>query len=139
MKTSILYTASLFLTTAVAFPANLLNGDISSETLAEINSIVARIEREAAASEKRQLGFGLVKPGFDADAQRVSNTGTHRYIAPGPNDIRGPCPGLNILANHGYISRTGVASVLDLTTASTKGLSHPTSKIPPVFNFNKNG
>ena len=81
MKTSILYTASLFLTTAVAFPANLLNGDISSETLAEINSIVARIEREAAASEKRQLGFGLVKPGFDADAQRVSNTGTHRYVS----------------------------------------------------------
>ncbi|EMD94579.1 hypothetical protein COCC4DRAFT_66246 [Bipolaris maydis ATCC 48331] len=122
MKTSILYTASLCITAAVAFPANLLNnGDISSETLAEINSIVARIEREAAAaSEKRQLGFGLVKPGFDADAQRVDTTGAHQYIAPGPNDIRGPCPGLNVLANHGYISRTGVASVLDLTTASTQ-------------------
>lgn len=25
---------------------------------------------------------------------------THQYEAPGPNDIRGPCPGLNALANH---------------------------------------
>ena len=23
----------------------------------------------------------------------------HNYIAPGPNDSRGPCPGLNTLAN----------------------------------------
>lgn len=86
MKTSILYTASLCITAAVAFPANLLNnGDISSETLAEINSIVARIEREAAAaSEKRQLGFGLVKPGFDADAQRVDTTGAHQYVSSPP-------------------------------------------------------
>ena len=25
----------------------------------------------------------------------------HPYIPPGPNDRRGPCPGLNTLANHG--------------------------------------
>jgi hypothetical protein len=24
----------------------------------------------------------------------------HQYVAPGPNDIRGPCPGLNAAANH---------------------------------------
>ncbi|EUC28077.1 hypothetical protein COCCADRAFT_9483 [Bipolaris zeicola 26-R-13] len=122
MKTSILYTASLLITATTAFPTALLNSDISSDTLAEINSIVAKIERETAAASntKRQLGFGFVKPGFDANVQRVSNTGVHRYIAPGPNDIRGPCPGLNVLANHGYISRTGVASVLELTTASTE-------------------
>ncbi|KAJ7848181.1 hypothetical protein B0H14DRAFT_3867300, partial [Mycena olivaceomarginata] len=29
----------------------------------------------------------------------------HPFIAPGPNDMRGPCPGMNTLANHGYISR----------------------------------
>ena len=32
----------------------------------------------------------------------------HPYIAPGPNDIRGPCPVLNTLANHGYINRRSV-------------------------------
>lgn len=26
--------------------------------------------------------------------QRVSVSGEHQWIAPGPGDIRGPCPGL---------------------------------------------
>lgn len=25
----------------------------------------------------------------------------YTFVAPGPNDSRGPCPGLNLLANHG--------------------------------------
>jgi hypothetical protein len=40
----------------------------------------------------------------------VSSATGHQYIAPGPNDIRGPCPGLNAAANHGYISRNGIIS-----------------------------
>lgn len=31
----------------------------------------------------------------------------HAYKAPGPNDVRSPCPGLNSLANHGFIHRNG--------------------------------
>ncbi|KAI5370767.1 putative chloroperoxidase [Septoria linicola] len=50
-------------------------------------------------------------PPFDPVAQRVSNTGANRFIAPGPNDARGPCPGLNAMANHAYIPRNGVASI----------------------------
>lgn len=34
----------------------------------------------------------------------------HKFIAPGPNDIRGPCAGLNAAANHGYIPRNGIAT-----------------------------
>lgn len=44
-----------------------------------------------------------------------------KQIAPGADDIRGPCPGLNTLANHGYISRSGVDSVLAIKTASNEG------------------
>lgn len=33
--------------------------------------------------------------------QLVSVSGEHQYVAPGPGDIRGPCPGLNAAANHG--------------------------------------
>ncbi|KAF5353621.1 hypothetical protein D9758_013786 [Tetrapyrgos nigripes] len=33
--------------------------------------------------------------------------GHHGFQAPGPNDARGPCPGLNTLANHGYLPRNG--------------------------------
>nr|7ZBP_A Chain A, Marasmius rotula UPO [Marasmius rotula]7ZBP_B Chain B, Marasmius rotula UPO [Marasmius rotula]7ZBP_C Chain C, Marasmius rotula UPO [Marasmius rotula]7ZBP_D Chain D, Marasmius rotula UPO [Marasmius rotula] len=31
----------------------------------------------------------------------------HPWKAPGPNDSRGPCPGLNTLANHGFLPRNG--------------------------------
>ncbi|KAK7054398.1 hypothetical protein VNI00_003592 [Paramarasmius palmivorus] len=31
----------------------------------------------------------------------------HSYRAPGPNDLRSPCPGLNTLANHGFLPRDG--------------------------------
>ena len=34
----------------------------------------------------------------------------HQFQAPGPTDVRGICPTLNALANHGYISRDGVSS-----------------------------
>ncbi|KAJ7673803.1 Chloroperoxidase [Mycena polygramma] len=58
-----------------------------------------------------QTGVLMVVP------PRQTDTGTkripdadHPFIAPGPNDMRGPCPGLNTLANHGYISRNGITS-----------------------------
>lgn len=40
-------------------------------------------------------------------------TGAHAFVAPNFNagDQRGPCPGLNALANHGYISHNGVTTV----------------------------
>ena len=45
---------------------------------------------------------GLVKiPGEDPN---------HQFQAPGPTDVRGICPTLNTLANHGYLSRDGVRS-----------------------------
>jgi len=37
--------------------------------------------------------------GFDASKQYVSNTGQYEFVAPGPNDQRGPCPGSNAMAN----------------------------------------
>ncbi|KAL9931437.1 hypothetical protein V8E36_009723 [Tilletia maclaganii] len=48
---------------------------------------------------------------FDAQAQYVSVEGNHEWRAPGPGDIRGPCPGLNVLANHGYFNRDGTTSL----------------------------
>lgn len=37
----------------------------------------------------------------------VSALSTGEYQAPGPNDARGPCPGFNVMANHGYLPRDG--------------------------------
>jgi hypothetical protein len=45
-------------------------------------------------------------------------SGKHEWQPPNfeDGDQRGPCPGLNALANHGYISHSGVASYLPLIT-----------------------
>ena len=36
---------------------------------------------------------------FDAATQYVSTSGAYAFVAPGPTDQRGPCPGLNAMAN----------------------------------------
>ncbi len=45
---------------------------------------------------------------FDAKSQLVDVSGSHAFKAPGSGDLRGPCPGLNALANHGYLPHNGV-------------------------------
>lgn len=43
-------------------------------------------------------------PAFNATEQYVSNKGQYAFVAPDLTvDARGPCPGLNAMANHGYI------------------------------------
>lgn len=39
--------------------------------------------------------------------------GDHEFMMPNftAGDVRGPCPGLNTLANHNYLPRNGVATV----------------------------
>ena len=51
----------------------------------------------------------------------IDISGKHAFQAPKSTDQRGPCPGLNALANHGYISRTGVTSFAELVTAINQG------------------
>ncbi|KAG5722446.1 Aromatic peroxygenase [Termitomyces sp. T112] len=69
-------------------------------------------------------GFRIVAP------PRPTYTGilqipepSHPFVAPGHKDLRGPCPGLNTLANHGYIPRNGVASFEQIVEAATHGFN----------------
>ena len=41
----------------------------------------------------------------------------HKFIAPGSKDIRGPCPGLNTAANHGFLARDGITTFNELVDA----------------------
>ena len=67
-----------------------------------------QLEAQAEVKEKRQSGpAGLPFTTFNTN-QLVDVTGEHAWAPPGPNDIRGPCPGLNALANHGYFPRSGI-------------------------------
>ncbi|KAM0798671.1 hypothetical protein BDR22DRAFT_881597 [Usnea florida] len=54
---------------------------------------------------------------FDPSSQLVNTTGEYAWVAPGTGDQRGPCPGLNALANHGYLPHNGVADVPTIISA----------------------
>ena len=53
-----------------------------------------------------------VIPGDDPD---------HQFQAPGPTDVRGICPTLNTLANHGYLSRNGITTFAQAANAVQTG------------------
>ncbi|KAJ7753770.1 Chloroperoxidase [Mycena metata] len=53
----------------------------------------------------------------DLGTKRIPDA-DHPFIAPGPNDQRGPCPAMNTLANHGYISRNGISTFEEVINAS---------------------
>lgn len=81
-------------------------------------SIAAHLAREAEVREsatllkkvKRQIGW--------SPSQRISVDGAHAFVAPGSTDQRGPCPGLNALANHNYLPHNGVATIAQFVQAT---------------------
>jgi len=96
---------------AVAFPA-VLEAVQKVEKRVGVPSLQAA--RELSAS--RTNCGPLPCTGFDAAAQYVSTTGDHAYASPAADEIRGPCPGLNAAANHGYLSRSGVTTIEETIT-----------------------
>lgn len=70
----------------------------------------------AKKPEKRQVGF-------DASTQYVSTAGDHAFVPPNfeAGDQRGPCPGLNALANHFYLPHSGVADIPTIVNAVNTG------------------
>ncbi|KAK4544336.1 hypothetical protein LTR36_004227 [Oleoguttula mirabilis] len=58
-------------------------------------------------------------PGNGKGGYYVPATGdtAHQFVAPGPNDIRGPCPGLNAAANHNFLAHDGITTFDELVDA----------------------
>ncbi|KAF5359306.1 hypothetical protein D9756_003057 [Leucocoprinus leucothites] len=54
---------------------------------------------------------------------KLVNDYAHPWRAPSPNDMRGPCPGLNTLASHGYLPRNGIATPAQIINAAMEGFN----------------
>ncbi|TKY88464.1 hypothetical protein EX895_002452 [Sporisorium graminicola] len=57
---------------------------------------------------------GLLPPGEDS---------AHPWQAPAKGAKRGPCPGLNTIANHGYLPRNGIVNPIELLVGTFNGLN----------------
>ncbi|EKM76332.1 hypothetical protein AGABI1DRAFT_78772 [Agaricus bisporus var. burnettii JB137-S8] len=60
---------------------------------------------------------------LDFSGTKLVNDAEHPFMDARPGDIRGPCPGLNTLASHGYISRSGITSCSEIITAVMEGFN----------------
>lgn len=102
----------------VAFPAAAIEYAARAESDA-----VARSNIDAATSK---LMATRRAPGFNAQQQYVSTHGNYEWVAPRNvntyfGDQRGPCPGLNAMANHGYIPHNGVATIQQFIDGTYNG------------------
>ncbi|KAB5585891.1 hypothetical protein GE09DRAFT_944315 [Coniochaeta sp. 2T2.1] len=146
MRSSLLV-AALAAPSALAFPWMTPEGLEALMNHPDAQPAIKRklAEYEAATSgkvEARQLGTGLV-PGlvsllggtlqavYDNVVGLIPTNDAvkglkkfpepdYPFKAPNPTDQRGPCPGLNTLANHGYIPRNGIATVGQLNAGTAR-------------------
>lgn len=109
---------ALLATNVSAFPAMAM--DALTEPL-KARALEMKPRAINAASPQGAGALPLVPPPFDAKAQYVSNKGAHKFVAPGPGDARGQCPGLNALANHNYLPHNGKATIQQFIDATNTG------------------
>ena len=95
---------------------------------------------------KSLVGAKPSPPALKDTSSKLVHDAKHPYVAPGPNDLRGPCPGLNTLANHGvslifqfdkgpptyppikYLAHSGIVTPQEIVTAVQEGKLHSSSR-----------
>lgn len=110
---STLAAIAAFSTAVTAFPTIALE----AAQLAGSNSDVSTAAK--AAHERR---LNSILPGFNAAEQLIDVSGEHAFVAPdfSAGDLRGPCPGLNALANHNYLPHNGFATIDQFVQATNE-------------------
>ncbi|KZP09818.1 hypothetical protein FIBSPDRAFT_963680 [Athelia psychrophila] len=109
---ALLVLSSLY-TQAAAFPSYGSLAGLSDREIAEF----ARTADVALTGAQPALG-----PLKDDGVKLIADA-AHPHKAAGPNDIRGPCPGLNTLASHGYLPRNGIATPQQIISAVQEGFN----------------
>jgi hypothetical protein len=118
MKYSSYFVAfALYATKIVAFPSHMFDLSMGEEEKRTIAGIAASIEADA---KSRRAGTPIA-PGFYPSQQYVSTKGDHTFVPPGSSDLRGPCRGLNAMANHAYIPHNGVATITQFIQGTYDG------------------
>ncbi|KAJ2936545.1 heme-thiolate peroxidase, partial [Candolleomyces eurysporus] len=99
------------LSPAFAFPQY---GSLAGLSARDLNELVPRLNEVDPPNPPGPLMYNGTKLVHD-DA--------HPFKAPEEGDIRGPCPGLNTLANHGYLPHNGVATPSQIIEAVQEGFN----------------
>ncbi|KAF9480745.1 Cloroperoxidase [Pholiota conissans] len=89
-------------------------GSLAGLSAAEIREIMPTLHRRAVEPPPGPMKDTSAKLVFDP---------AHPFIAPKSTDIRGPCPGLNTLASHGYLPRNGIATPAQIVNAVQEGFN----------------
>jgi len=78
-------------------------------------------ESSAPVIEKPVNG---ILPGFNTSLKYVSNKGDHAFVSLNFNagDVREPCPGLNAVVNHRYITNDGVRNHTHFPQGTIEGI-----------------
>ena len=107
--------------------------DASPDVFQKAAKLAARVPPKLTARQQiptDPLGFSKAQTNcgptpcvtFSEADQLVSVTGQNAYASPAPDEIRGPCPGLNAAANHGYLPRSGIASLEETVAGLGAGM-----------------
>ncbi|RXW13318.1 heme-thiolate peroxidase [Candolleomyces aberdarensis] len=121
---------SFTLLTTLLFTLGTLSSSFAFPNLQVTNGNLLR-RQEVADSAASQVG-GRPEQGVDPPPPpgppsftrlKLVNDRDHPWRPLRSGDIRGPCPGLNNLASHGYLPRDGVASPSDIVKAVQEGFN----------------
>jgi hypothetical protein len=101
----------VFASIAASFPSHRSLAGLSE---AELEVIIPTLEIRSVDPPPGPLKYNGTK---------LVNDAAHPFQPLRPGDIRGPCPGLNTLASHGYLPRNGIATPAQIVNAVQEGLN----------------
>jgi hypothetical protein len=88
----------LLASSVAAWPAAVMDAVMKSPELTErMDAALSNLDKRAYPKADGATAVFEPKPVFNAKQQYVDVTddGPNPWVAPGPTDLRGPCPGLN--------------------------------------------
>ncbi|KZV84535.1 Cloroperoxidase [Exidia glandulosa HHB12029] len=85
--------------------------------------LIGRTDEEIEAFARSYPGSGPqpLPPPIEDTGVKLVYDAAHPFMKPTKGQMRGPCPGMNTLANHGYLPRSGIATPQQIITASEEG------------------